>query len=40
MELKPCYCPDPIPNVEGTKCGKCGGSNPKIPEKKTKRRKK
>ena len=38
-EIKQCYCPDPVPNVEGTICGKCGGSNPEI-KKKTKRKKK
>jgi len=36
METKPCYCPDPNPNEEGTKCEKCGGPNPE--KKKTKKR--
>jgi len=33
-----CNCPDPVPNIEGTICGKCGGSDPKVPVKKVKRR--
>ena len=35
----PCNCPDPNPTLHGDACTKCCGLNPKIPDKKTKRRK-
>ena len=40
METKPCYCPDPNPNAEGTVCEKCEGLDPNVPVKKKRRVKK
>jgi hypothetical protein len=34
-----CFCPDPIPIENNKVCHKCKGINPKISEKKTKKKK-